>query len=135
MVRACMLGLAMAIVAAAGCTGKAPAKPKGVEVRGKVVLAGGAPLSGGMLVLRPVDGIHGATAQIQKDGAFSLVDPAGAPSVVPGRYQVYVVFNGAGQNALRRLVNERYQNTEDGDSDVVVDIADGAPDLIIKLGA
>lgn len=104
-----------------------------MEVSGKAFLANGSPLTGGMLVLRPVDGIHGASAKVQKDGAFSLVDPGGKHSVVPGKYQVYVLFNDPAEQALRSSVNDKYQNTEDGDSDVTVDIESKDDNLVIRL--
>lgn len=118
---------------AVGCSSALPAKPEGVEVRGTVQLPGGSPLAGGTLLLRPVDGVYGATAQIQKDGSFVLQDPDGNKSVVPGKYLVYVLFNNPDHNALRSKVNPRYQNSEDGDSDMVVNIQQTQSDLVIRL--
>jgi hypothetical protein len=120
-------------VIAVGCDSGPPAKPAGVEVSGKVLLPNGSPLTGGTLVLRPVAGIHGASAQIANDGTFELVDPQGNKSVVPGQYQVFVRFNNPDHKALQKQVNERYQNTEDGDSDIVVDIQTSKSDLVIRL--
>lgn len=124
---------AVAMILMVGCGGGPPPKPPGVEVSGKLVLANGSPLSGGTLVLRPVAGLHGASAQIQKDGTFTLLDPSGAKSVVPGKYQVFVVFNDPSQKALRSTVHRRYQSTEDGDSDVSVEIQTAKSDLVIRL--
>jgi hypothetical protein len=123
----------LVVILAAGCDAGPHARPDGVEVGGKILLPSGSPLTGGTLVLRPVAGIHGASAQIGKDGSFELVDPQGNKSVVPGKYQVYVRFNSPDQKALQAMVSERYQNTEDGDSDVVVDIQESRNDLVIRL--
>jgi hypothetical protein len=124
--------LALALALAAGCDGP-QGTPAGVAVGGKVLLPGGSPLAGGTLVLRPVAGIHGASAQVRKDGSFELADPGGNPSVVPGRYQVFVRFNSPDQKALRAAVSRRYQDSEDGDSDVVVDIRGPQNDLVVRL--
>lgn len=132
MSRVGLLGTAV-LLAVAGCSSKAPPKPDGVEVSGKVFLAGGAPLSGGTLVLRPVGGIHGASAPIRPDGSFALIDAEGSPAVVPGKYEVYVVFKNDEHKSLVPLVDVKYQNSEDGNSDLVVDIQEAKRDLIIRL--
>jgi hypothetical protein len=116
-----------------GCGTQSQPKPDGVQVSGKVLLPNGSPLTGGTLVLRPEAGLYGATALIQKDGSFELVDPQGEKSVVPGKYLVYVRFNSPEQKALGVAVNPRYQNSEDGDSDIAVDIPAAQRDLIIRL--
>jgi protein involved in polysaccharide export with SLBB domain len=117
-----------------GCqAGGPPPAPPGVAVSGKVFLPGGAPLTGGTLVLRAVGGIHGATAQVQKDGAFELADGTGARAVVPGKYQVFVRVADSTDKALKAAVPARYQNSEDSDSDVTVEIAAATSDLVIRL--
>ncbi len=118
-----------------GCGGGGgpPPKPDGVAVSGKILLPNGSPLTGGTLVLRPVAGLHGASAQIQSDGSFTLAEASGAKTVVPGKYQVFVTFNDPSQKALRASVNKKYQNSEDNDSDVVVDIQQSNSSLVIKL--
>jgi hypothetical protein len=127
-------GLLLALLPVlAGCWGSSVEPPPGVEVSGKVQLADGSPLKGGTLVLRPVGGIHGASAEIQPDGAFTLVDPRGSKSVVPGSYQVYVLVNDPRHKDIARRVPQRYRSTEDGDSDVVVVIQDRVTDLRISL--
>jgi hypothetical protein len=131
-----LLVIAAVVLVFTGCQGGGPPPaPDGVPVSGKILLPSGSPLSGGTLVLRPTDGIHGASAQIQKDGSFTLVDAAGGKSVVPGKYQVFVKFSDANQAALRKSVNQKYQSTEDGDSDVFVDISAATSDLVIKLNS
>lgn len=123
----------MTLILILGCDSGPMAKPSGVEVSGKLLLASGAPVTGGTLVLRPVEGIHGASAQIKNDGTFTLVDPEGKPSVVPGKYQVFVRFNNPSHKAMQVAVNRRYQDTEEGDSDVIVDIQESTSDLVIRL--
>jgi hypothetical protein len=120
--------------AALGCQGSGPPPvAPGVAVSGKVLLATGAPLIGGTLVLRPVSGIHGATAQVNKDGTFTLADASGAKAVVPGKYQVFVRVSDATDKALKATIPARYQNTEDSDSDVTVEISAATADLVIRL--
>ncbi len=129
-----LVGVAALAAALAGCAGGGPPpKPAGVAVSGKVFLASGAPLAGGVLVLRPVGGIHGASSPVQPDGSFTLTDPAGERAVVPGTYQVYVRVSDPAQKAVRAAVPQRYQNTEDGDSDVTVEIPAAQADLVIRL--
>lgn len=119
--------------ALAGCQkgGPPPAAP-GVEVGGRLLNWDGSPVTGGTLVLRPANGIHGASAVVQKDGSFTLTDPAGKRAVVPGTYHVFVRLNAA-DPALRAAVNKRYQDTEDGDSDVTVEITSADSNLVIQL--
>jgi len=118
----------------AGCRSDGPPAPEdAVEVRGKVLLPSGSPVTGGTLVLRPEGGAHGASALIQSDGGFTASDPSGRAGVVPGKYQVYVALNDASDRTLRAAVNKRYWSSEDGDSDVTVDIAGPNPNLVIRL--
>jgi hypothetical protein len=118
----------------AGC-GESPV-PKltdGVSVSGKVLLPNGSPLAGGTLVLRPENGLFGATAQVQPDGTFKLQN-SGSESIAPGPYQVFVRFSDPNHAKLKTAVNQRYQqNSDDGDSDVVVDIQSATEDLVIRL--
>jgi hypothetical protein len=102
----CATALFMLLVVA-GCN-QGPTKPEGVSVSGKVLLPNGAPLSGGMLTLRPESGVYGATAPIQSDGSFTLQD-GGKTSVVRGQYQVYVRFSDNDPPHLKSAVNQRYQ--------------------------
>ncbi len=115
-----------------GCGGPL-SKPEGIQVRGKALLQNGSPLTGGTLILRPEDGLFGATALIQPDGSFTLQD-GGNQVMVPGKYQVFVRFPDPSQDSLRSMVNGRYQqSSEDGDSDVVIDIHGATDDLIIRF--
>ena len=108
-------------------------RPDGVKVSGKVLLPNGSPLPGGTLILRPDVGLYGATALIQPDGTFNLQDTAENQDVVIGRYQVFVTFPSPAQANLRKSVPRRYQETEDGDSDVYVDIQQSTENLVIRL--
>ncbi len=124
--------LCIGLVGCGGTSGP-PSKPDGVEVSGKILLANGSPLTGGTLILRPVEGAYGATAQIQPNGTFTLMETSGQKSVVPGKYQVFVTLKESNHKALRDKVNKKYQSSEDGDSDVVVEIQQSISDLVIKL--
>lgn len=134
MSRFVVLGLTLAALAGCQERGGPPPAPPGVPVSGKVLLPTGSPLSGGRLVLRPVEGIHGATGKVQKDGTFTLTDTDGKEAVVPGKYQVYVTFTDPADQASKGAVNRRYQNTEDGDSDVTVEVeAKATTNLVVRL--
>lgn len=116
----------------AACNGT-PSKPDGVTIGGIVLMPNGSPLSGGTLILRPESGLYGATGAIQSDGTFTLQD-SGKPTVVPGRYQVFVRFSEKDTPNLKSSVHQRYQqSSEDGDSDVVVDIQESSDNLQIRL--
>ena len=116
-----------------GSSSGPPPKPDGVAVSGKLLLSNGSPVTGGTLILRPVAGLHGATGQIQGDGSFTLSDSGNDQTVVPGKYQVFVRVNDASQKGLRAAIHRRYQDSEDGDSDIVVDIQQPNSNLVIKL--
>ncbi len=107
-----------------------PQKPQGVSVAGKVLLPSGSPLTTGVLVLRPENGLHGATAQVGSDGAFSLTE-SGTSEIVPGRYQVFL---RVADPELAKTVPAKYlESSEDVDSDVVVEIQAAINNLEIKL--
>lgn len=116
-----------------GCGGGPIAKPEGVPVSGRVLLASGSPLTGGTLVLKPEDGLFGAIGQIQSDGRFTLND-AGGPNIVCGKYQVFIRFANSNQSRLKSSVHQRYQqNSDDGDSGLVVEIKEATEELTIRL--
>lgn len=126
------LCLAIFSLVLVGCNGR-PAKPELVQISGKLLLPSGSPVTGGVLILRPENGVFGATAKIQPDGSFTLED-TGNQGVVPGKYQVFVRFSDADPVPIQRVVNERYQqSSEDGDSDVIVDIQSNNDNLEIRL--
>ena len=116
----------------AGCD-SGPSKPETVQVSGKLLLPTGSPVTGGTMVLRPENGAFGAIAKIQSDGSFILED-AGKPGIVPGKYQVFVRLSDTDPVALQKAVHQRYQeSTDDGDSDVIVDIQQDSDNLEIRL--
>jgi hypothetical protein len=122
------------LLALTGCSSEGPApRPEGVQASGKVLLSSGKTLSGGTLVLRPDSGLYGATALIQSDGTFSLQETSGRQDIVPGKYQVFVSFPSSKDATLAKSVPERYQKSEDGDSDVYVEIKEGSQALEIRL--
>ncbi|XZE19614.1 hypothetical protein SH449x_004940 [Pirellulaceae bacterium SH449] len=116
-----------------GC-GKGPvARPDGVKVSGKAFLPNGSPLTGGTLIFRPEDGLFAVSALIQPDGTFTLQDSANIPSVVPGKYQVFVTFPNPNHTALRSAIPEMYQQSEDFDSDIVVTVTETIEDLVVRF--
>jgi hypothetical protein len=125
--------LPLALIAVVGCGDPAPNIPAGVEVSGKVQLPSGSPVTGGVLTLRPVQGIHGASAPIQPDGSFTLQNQAGTKTIAPGKYKAFIRFNDPSHKALQAAIGQRYQNTEDGESDIEVDIQTAKNDLLIKF--
>lgn len=110
-----------------------PPRPEGVKVGGKVLLPDASPLTGGTLILRPELGLYAATAQIQPDGSFKLRDTSDTDTVVEGKYQVFVIFPNPAHDEHRRAVHRRYQESEDSDSDLVVEIQGATDDLVIRL--
>jgi hypothetical protein len=117
-----------------GCSrGGPPPRPEGTKVGGQVLLPNGSPLTGGTLILRPEAGLYGATGQIQPDGSFKLRDTSDTETVVEGKYQVFVSFPNPVHDKYRGTVNQRYQGSEDADSDVVVEIQGATDDLLTRL--
>jgi hypothetical protein len=126
--------LMSALLVVIGCGGGGPPpRPEGVKVGGKVLLPNGSPLTGGTLILRPEAGLYGATAQIQPDGSFKLRDTSNTETVVQGKYQVFVAFPNPAHDNFRETVNRRYQESEDGDSDLIVEIQGPNDDLVIQF--
>jgi len=70
---------------------------------------------------------------IQSGGIFTLQDTAENQDVVAGKYQVFVSFPNPNQADLRKKVNRRYQESEDSDSDVFVEITESTEELVIRL--
>lgn len=129
-----LLVTVLPLLAILGCGPSGPLpRPKGVQVSGNVLMPNGSPLTAGTLILRPEAGIYGATAIIQDDGSFTLLDTSGTPDIVTGKYQVFVSFPNPSDASLAKSVNKRYQESDDGDSDVFVDLQQPTDDLVIKL--
>jgi hypothetical protein len=79
--------LAFVLAATAGC-GSGNTSP----VRGKVVFKDGTPLTGGLVVFRPVDQKVQVTARgdIHPDGTFVLGTYQEADGAIPGKYQAAI---------------------------------------------
>jgi hypothetical protein len=116
-----------------GCSESGLNKPDGIEVSGRVLLPNRSPLTEGMLLFRPENGIFGATAQIRSDGTFTLQD-SGDSKIAPGEYQVFVRLTESSTPAIKIAVNPRYlQNSEDGDSDIMVSLRESTESLVLQL--
>ena len=128
------LFVAVLLISITGCWSSGiPSRPDGIEVQGTIQLPSGKPLTGGTLILRPDSGLYGATALIQPDGSFKLQETSGSQSIVPGKYQVFVSFPNPAHSQIASAVPKRYQQSEDGDSDVFVDLQAGVQSLEIRL--
>ena len=105
------------------------------NVRGKVLLPYGRPLTGGRIFLQPEGGIRrGIAAKIADDGTFTLDNSEADAPVLPGNYEVYVIFgNGLSDQKLRRKVPRKYQKISDADTDLFVQIKGDNDDLMVKL--
>jgi hypothetical protein len=82
-----LAGLALLLIVAAGCGG-----PTTYPVRGKAVFKDGTPLTGGLVVFRPVDEKLQVSARgdIQPDGSFILGTYKEGDGAVPGKYQAAI---------------------------------------------
>jgi len=80
-------GLALLLAAAAGCGARST-----YPVRGKVVFKDGTPLTGGLVVFRPVDTQLQVSARgdIHPDGTFVLGTYREGDGAVPGKYQAAI---------------------------------------------
>src|SRR5262245_22198668 len=85
--RVSLLLLVNALAVATGCG------QKKIPVTGKVVVKGGGPLNGGMVVFAPVDGgtTSGARGYIREDGTFTLSTDSPEDGSFVGKYRVLVV--------------------------------------------
>lgn len=131
-----VLGALAVVMAVFGC-GKTPPPVTVVpEVNGKVLLAKGTPLRGGKIVFRPAGGLRPAvSADIHKDGSFTIDGTAHQAPVVPGEYQVFILFGKDPQHkTLRAQVPQKYQRMSDEESDLFVTIAEEAKTLVVTLG-
>lgn len=122
-------------VAAMGCAKSSAVIPGLREVNGKVLLSKGAPLKGGTIVLRPAGGLRPAiSADIKSDGSFTIDGASDKKPVVPGEYQVFVVFDKDPKHrALRSQVPKKYQSVSDDESDLYVKIDEESDNVIVKL--
>jgi hypothetical protein len=85
--------LCLAILAGvSGCGGASDGPPVVTvyEVKGKVLLKDGTPLSGGHVYFVPVNGTMAPEAEIGSDGSFELVTGRSGPGAPPGDYKVRI---------------------------------------------
>lgn len=133
-----VLGFPVAIVlglAVAGCGSATPAVKLVPEVNGKVLLSKGGPLKGGRIVFRPAGGLRPAvSAEINPDGSFTIDGASERKPIVPGEYQVFVVFGKDPKHrGLKSQVPKKYQSVSEDESDHYVTIDEDANDLVVKL--
>lgn len=99
-----------ALLMLAGCGKSGPALGKLVPVQGKITMADGKPLSGGLVSFMQIDrkpGVPTPTPEgtIQEDGSYTLYtyDKPGAP---PGKYRI--VLNPGSDRKLRFAIPQQY---------------------------
>jgi hypothetical protein len=101
--------LGLLAVLAAGCQ-TARTQP----VTGKVVFKDGAPLTGGWVMLEPVDRskTQGARGEIQKDGSFCLGTYEAADGAIEGAHRVAILPPPppVGANPKASLIHPRFQS-------------------------
>jgi hypothetical protein len=115
-----------ATLALVGCTDGPPSLDGGsiatVPAKGRVMLAGGKPLTNGMIRIEPlVDGgsTNQAMGEIQGDGSFELRSSASTTGAMPGKYRVLI------ENATTRLKVRPGKEPE-------VEVKEGQ-DIVVKL--
>ncbi len=118
-----------------GCGSTTPVVQSLDEVTGKVLLPQGVALKGGKLVLRPAGGLRRpVAADIQQDGTFVLDSSAEKAPVLPGTYDVYLVFDDTPQGRkLQRSVPAKYRKLTDEDSDVSVTLDETPQEVLVRL--
>ncbi len=91
-----------ATLALVGC-GEGPPSLDGsniatVPAKGKVMLASGKPLTGGIITLEPLPeggSTNQAVGEIKSDGSFELRSSASAAGAMPGKYRVKIETEAA----------------------------------------
>lgn len=123
------------VLLSSGCGSTNPVAQSIDGVAGKVLLPHGAALPGGKLVLRPAGGLRQpVVADIQQDGTFVLESSAEKSPVLPGTYDVYLVFDDTPQDRkLQRSVPAKYRKLNDEDSDVSVTLDESPREVIVRL--
>ena len=120
----------------AGCRSKfKPTPPKVYPVKGKVLLANGAPVSGGIITFHPKTTIGAeAWGEIGPDGSFQLTTLAKNDGALPGSYTVSVnPFFKDGQPSVKPVspVPPKFASPETSDLTVEVEAKDN--ELRIQL--
>jgi hypothetical protein len=129
--------IAILLLAAAGCGPKAlPAVVKPVPVRGKVLLPGDRPLTGGVVTFRPVGepiaGRYQGWGFVKPDGTFEVAafsDATKGGGVAPGKYKVIISVREEGEptGSNAQLIPKVY--TEETTTPLTIEIASGDNDL------
>ena len=129
------------LLVAAGCGPRAlPSVPKPVPVRGKVVLAGNQPLTGGVVTLRPTGeeaaGRYQGWGFVKPDGSFEVAafsDVNKGGGVAPGTYKVIVGTREEGEprGSNAHLIPKQY--TDESTTPLTVDVTTGENDLRLVL--
>lgn len=143
MTRVCLRNAALAAVCALviGCGKSTPSVPLVSSVTGKVVLASGKPLPAGKIVLEPTSDLRQTvrnakrfSADVNKDGSFTIEGGSEESPLLAGEYKVFVVVGHDPQlKAIKKLVPEKYQSISEDDSDLFVDLAEQSQDVVVKL--
>jgi hypothetical protein len=87
-----LVALLFASIVATGCGGDPNAPPivKVYDVKGKVVLADGKPLTDARIFFVPKDGIMTPVGTVGSDGSFSLRTGQSGEGAAPGEYKVRI---------------------------------------------
>lgn len=141
--RVCFINTAMlaAFSLVLGCGTAAPGLPLVPSVTGKVVLANGKPLPVGKIVLEPTSELRQAvrtakrfSADVKKDGTFTIAAGDEASPILAGEYKVFVVIGHDPRlKGIKKQVPEKYQSISEDDSDLYVDLAQQSQDVVVKL--
>jgi hypothetical protein len=125
----------------AGCGPRAlPSVPTPVPVRGKVMLAGNRPLTGGVVTLRPTgegaQGRYQGWGFVKPDGSFEVAafgDANKGGGIAPGKYKVIIGMREEGEprGSNAYLIPKQY--TQESTTSLTVDVADGENDLRFVL--
>jgi hypothetical protein len=101
----CLITLALGVIAMVGCSDGLPPR---IPVSGKVTIDG-RPVTFGSVRFVPADGGRQATAQIGKDGSFTLTAYTTGDGCVPGTHRVAVYsFEEVNEVSGRYFVPKKY---------------------------
>ena len=112
--------------------------PEVSEVNGTVLLPTGRPLKGGKLVLRPnggaVRGARAMSADINKDGTFSIRSSSEESKIVATEYKVFInVSSDPRLRSVRSQVPQKYQDIGEDETDLLVNLAEQSDILVLKM--
>jgi hypothetical protein len=134
--------LALPVFLLAGCSqsgGDAAPTPSTVTVKGKVLLPGGQPATGGVVLFEPVEGGTEAYGLLNKDGTFTIKTFGGTQDgAVPGKYKVAVTPNHhhpeltkAAAEEGRRSIPKKYWKADT--TDLTADVTSSTGELTFRL--